>query len=166
MSQKATRNKTFKKSYVLSCMGSLRKRKSSLEGKLRAMFARENVGDWESHVNVKPGTSKVTLPDSSDEEEEKCEREKKEEEVVPEAEKDKTGEEERMEGEDKTERCDKETETEGRISKKKLMRDKRRKMRCQKTGEKMREREKFAKNIREVFANARKSIAREMSKLE
>lgn len=39
-------NKKFKRSYVLSCLGSLQKRKSSLQGKLKAMFSREKIGEW------------------------------------------------------------------------------------------------------------------------
>ena len=69
-------NKKTKSSYVLSCLGSLRKRKSSLEGKLRAMFTREKVGDWTKFVTVRgkntaaAAAAENRLPDSDEDDDE------------------------------------------------------------------------------------------------
>jgi hypothetical protein len=70
MSAESDPNKKIKQSYVLSCLGSLSRRQSSLQGKLRAMFSREKVGDWNKLVTVRGdrASAENRLPDSDEDE--------------------------------------------------------------------------------------------------
>jgi hypothetical protein len=70
MSAESDPNKKIKQSYVLSCLGSLSRRQSSLQGKLRAMFSREKVGDWNKLVTVRgdKASAENRLPDSDEDE--------------------------------------------------------------------------------------------------